>query len=61
MSKEPHPNNYVNEKRLETPLKQPKCKTCGDTKRSYYIRDTMDGEEKVGIPCPDCQQPTVGE
>jgi len=43
-------------------LKQPKCKTCGDTKVvAKYHGDTKDNVKKVtkieGLPCPDCQQP----
>lgn len=36
-------------------LKQPKCSTCGDTKKVEYELDDIQGD--VMIPCPDCQQP----
>lgn len=36
---------------------QPKCKTCGDTKKVEYEPDDIQGD--VMVPCPDCQQPAT--
>ena len=34
-------------------MKQPECKTCGDTKLTYG--------DPYGEPCPDCQQPPASD
>ena len=38
---------------------EPKCKTCGDTGQVEYEPDDIQGD--IMVPCPDCQQPLIGE
>ena len=46
-------SKYCNLPKLLFLLSQPKCKTCGDTRKVDFEPDDIQGDIKV--PCPDCQ------